>query len=353
MASKGPKPWQLTEDETFGSFCKWQSNMLHCLKKEDSYKRFLHPAKPGNLDTRWERKSSDNPCRGFIDDVDGAKTKKEVKVSDLTDMLSSIAQWVPHYLSHEIIDQSTNMDSVWQCIRQYYNFQQSEVHFIQLTKLKWESGDKERPERLYRRILAHLHDNLLKSGNQLHHNKELPTKDEDISPTVERLAVLRWMELIDSRLPQLVACQYAADLQTKTLKDIQPQIVSGLEGLLEKLRLDDVHASRAEASQLEDLQVARYDGGASRGREYARRRPQRNSNPRQQRQPSRNNSSYTQPRKQCRLCQLEGRSYMGHSMGTCRFLSPNDKMDIVKSCRVDAGEYDDDLQDEDDYYEQE
>ena len=43
------------------------------------------------------------------------------------------------------------------------------------------------------------------------------TYDEEISPTVEQLAVLRWLELIDSRLPMLVARTIATDLQTRTL----------------------------------------------------------------------------------------------------------------------------------------
>ena len=66
-----------------------------------------------------------------------------------------------------------------------------------------------------------------------------------MSPTVERIAVLKWMELINPSLPSLVARTFANDLQKMTLKDLQPQIVSALDGFLEELRHDEVKASCA------------------------------------------------------------------------------------------------------------
>ena len=54
-------------------------------------------------------------------------------------------------------------------------FHQSEAQFLKLVNIKWEGPDQERPERLYRRILAHFHDNLLKEGSKLKHNEETPT----------------------------------------------------------------------------------------------------------------------------------------------------------------------------------
>ena len=97
------------------------------------------------------------------------------------------------------------------------------------SQISWEGHDKECPECLYRRLLSHLQDNLLKKGAKLKHNDKTPTRDEFLCLTVERLAVLRWKELIDPRLPQLVVRTFAYDLQRMTLKDIQPQIANGLE----------------------------------------------------------------------------------------------------------------------------
>ena len=90
-------------------------------------------------------------------------------------MLGLITQWVPNYLANDIIKQSTSIDSICQFIRKYYGFQ--------------------------------------KEGE---HNDRNPTKDEDISPTIERLAILRWMELIHPSLPALVQHTFAYDLQHMT-----------------------------------------------------------------------------------------------------------------------------------------
>ena len=112
-------------------------------------------------------------------------------------MLAVIAQWVPHYLCHEIPEESMSVAIVWYCIRQYYNLEQNEVQFINVTDIKWEGADKERTQHLYRRILSNVKDNLLKADSPLQYNKANQTQNEDISPTVDCLVVLHWIELID------------------------------------------------------------------------------------------------------------------------------------------------------------
>ena len=65
-ASKGPKPWTLTENESFSSYERWQSNIEYCLGKEEEFKRFLKTPKPDNKDLSWEKLDSDNPLRGYL-----------------------------------------------------------------------------------------------------------------------------------------------------------------------------------------------------------------------------------------------------------------------------------------------
>jgi len=236
------KPWKLTEDETFSSYTSWQQNMLYVLNQEYSNKSFLKPA------SVWLPTSAEDPVRGLTDEHnDGAK--KEDKIINLNVMLGYVAQFAPHYLTREIIDGSTSINSVWHTLRAYYGFQQSETQFMKFASISWDGISAERPERLYRRILAHLSDNLLTADSKLLHNGKMQTKDEVLSPTVERLAVLKWMELIHPKLSALVARTFAYDLQRKTLKDLQPQICDGIEQFLEELNRDEVQASRVFASR--------------------------------------------------------------------------------------------------------
>ena len=61
------------------------------------------------------------------------------------------------------------------------------------------------------------------------------TEDEVMSPTIERLEVYLWLTSIAQRLPAYVAFVFAHDLQTKMLKDIQPQLSQSMDSLLAEI----------------------------------------------------------------------------------------------------------------------
>ena len=63
--------------------------------------------------------------------------------------------------------------------------------------------------------------NLLLSSGRIEHDGQVPGRDEPLSPTTERMVVLRWLELLHQDLPALVAKVFAHELQTKSLKDLQ------------------------------------------------------------------------------------------------------------------------------------
>lgn len=327
--ARSVKPWKLTEDETFSSYTSWQQNITYCLSQDTNNQPFLLH---GSTDATWEKVGANNPFRGLVDGSNDGKPKKEEKLLNLQSMLGYICQFVPHYLSNDIINTSTSINSVWSIVRQYYGFQQSEVQFLKFTNITWEGMHAERPERLYRRILAHIQDNLLQAGSKLKHNGVDVTKDELISPTVERLAVLRWMELIHPKLPALVARTFAYDLQRMTLKDIQPQIADGLDNFLEELNRDEA-----------PIQVSKvYAPHRSQPR---RPRPSRSA-PQQQQHRQRTNAQSTAPRTklQCRVCRAENRPFMGHDMASCHFIAEAERRALVRAYQIDV-DYDEEASD--------
>ena len=266
----------------------------------------------------WGKLTVANPTRGFTDDDAGDTRLTAIqKAASLSQMLGLISQWVPHYLASDITKNSISLDSIWQAIRKYYGLQQSETQFMKFTSITWEDG--ERPERLYQRILARLQDNLLRKDSKLKHDGVTPTHDEDISPTVERLAVLRWMELIHPSLPVLVQRTFAFDLQRMTLKDIQPQIVDALDGFLEEIRSDEVKSARV------------YVPSQGRPRSRNPQRYQRQHVPK---------ADIKRPKpvitKECRICKGEGRSYVGHTISDCDYVSRAEKHNLLRSFRVDT-----------------
>jgi hypothetical protein len=328
MDAKGPKHRVLTEEETFNTFCSWQSRMKTVLRKDNNYTRFLIDNGP---DTTWKKVSDQDAGRGLKDDTDGDKVKKEVKLLHLNGMLEEIAQWAPHYIAHEIIAESTSIESVWDTIRSYYQFQQNEIQFMTLLKIQWEGPDKERPEHLYRRIMAHIHDNLLKKGGKLQYNNMKLPKNEEITPTVERLAILHWLQLIDIRLPQLVVKTFSNELQTMTLKDIQPQISSSIDSFLEELKQNDAQASFLKLS--EEVQASRVYSKFQRPPPKPFQRTV-NSNPFQRTVNSNPGKMHMSSKLTCRLCRAEGRQYSGHTLATCGYIGRAEKRDMIKAFNV-------------------
>ena len=77
-----------------------------------------------------------------------------------------------------------------------------------------------------------IRDNLLLSSGKIEHDGKVPSTNETLSPTTERLNVLRWLEVLNPNLPKHVANVFAQDLQTKSLKDMQSRICEQIDDLI-------------------------------------------------------------------------------------------------------------------------
>ena len=247
-------------------------------------------------------------------------------------MLGIIAQFSPALLPNEIIKKSTSRKWIWQRVRKHYSFSQSEVNFLKISEIRREQD--ERYETLYQRIIAHLEDNLLTTDSGLTHDGAAVTENEEMSPTVERLAVYLWLNLIDVRLPSHIARVYAHDLQSKSLKEIQPQICDAMNSLLAEMNAQD------EVS----VNVARSTFGHRRrmnnnnSNNFSNRNSNNNgfrSNNRFGNNPPGHAQQNPKP-KNCILCRSAGRPYQGHDTSTCWFISKFDKMDIVQAFQLDV-----------------
>ncbi len=201
-STRSPQHRPLAEGESFSTLCSWIHQMKAIIRKDSTYSRFLIPK---GADSTWKKVSEEADCRDLKDDnTSDPKVKKGEKLLHLTGMLEEIADWTPWCIQKEIIEESTSIESVWDIIRSYYQFQQNEVQFMRLLEIQWEGPGLECPEHLYRRIMAHIHDNLIKKDGKLKYHRKPLTKDEEITPTIERLAILHWLQLMDPKLPQFV-----------------------------------------------------------------------------------------------------------------------------------------------------
>ena len=308
-----PKQWQLSEEETISSYANWQSNILYHLSLCNDFGPFLASS--------WGKKSVAN--RGLADDTGtGGKTGVQKSII-LERMLSLIAQFAPSLLRNDIIKNSTSLSWIWERIRKYYALGSSEVNFIKLYEIQRKEG--ERYETLYQRILAHLEDNLITISSGIEHDGAVATVDEVLSPTAERLAVFHWLTLIDERLPAYVARTYAQDLQSRSLKDIQPRISENMDAILA-----DINSQDAISVQYTQSQGRKRNSYAN----FSNRKHQASNNTKKNlagKKPS-------HPERSCAICSAAGRPSTGHDINKCWFISKFDKMQIAKACRVMVSE---------------
>ena len=116
-------------------------------------------------------------------------------------MLGQIANWAPDISRKSIIDRSTSLESVWQTIRNYYGIQLCGSFFLDLADLNLKA--RERPEALFQRFMSFVEDNLLLADGSLIHYVEKVEGEEELTPTLENLIVLMWLQLINEDLPKL------------------------------------------------------------------------------------------------------------------------------------------------------
>lgn len=315
-AIRGRRLERLTEKETISSFTSWKQNLEFQLTTSSDFIPFLVKG------AKWS--VSKVKYRGLTDDAEGSANRKLAlqKHAVLDHMIRLISSYCPEHIQSEIERKCTSLDWIWERIRRHYGFSQSEVHFLKLSSLKMEPD--ERYETYFQRIMSHLYDNLLTAGSSIKFEGETVEEDEEMSPTVERLAVLIWLQSIDERLPAYVSRIYAKDLQTNSIKDLQPQISMNMQSIL-----DDLNAQ-------EDIKV-QYSSGRSQwsGASTSRR-------------PGRQVSRFgKRPKKECAYCKAINRTpFVGHDVKNCWVIPKEDKAGLIKAFSVislqDSEESDDD-----------
>ena len=294
-ASRAPKQWSLTRNETITTFEAWRQNLQYTLSLDPNFARFLVDG------FTWQKKTNATPLRGLTDDggdvAEAARRTAAQKCTHLELMLGQIANYCPIISRNSIVKNSTSVKGVWQAIRLHFGFQTSGSHFLDFNNIRLEPN--ERPEDLYQRLTSFVEDNLLHADGSIQHHGEVPAEDEELTPTLENLIVLTWLRLIHPELPALVKQRYGTELRLKTLASLKPEISMALDSLL-----DEVHS-------LADAKVLRASF--------------KNTH--------KNVSSDSKKRssKSCVLCKQAGRHYQ-HYLSTCKYLPEKDRKYMTKVC---------------------
>ena len=105
---------------------------------------------------------------------------------------------------------------------------------------------------------------------------------------------------------------YAHDLQTKSLKEIQPQLTEAMDSLLHDLAVQDDISINFSSTRKPQR------SGANNPPRFSNNHPPRFSN----------NNNKNIPSKLCIFCKAAGKNHNGHDISTCWYLSKFDKLNI-------------------------
>ena len=208
------------------------------------------------------------------------------------------------------------MSFIWQAIRLHFGFQSTGAHFLEFNDITL--APAECPKYLYLCLMSFIKDNLLLANRNISHHGEVPSSDEEMSPTLENLSiVLSWLRLIHPDLPSLVKQRYSTELRSKSLASLKPDISHALDSLLEEI------SNNADAKILCST--------ASKLRQPPSRSPYNSSH-----------KPGTKPQvKSCPLCKQAGRNDR-HFLSQCTYLPAEEHAFLAKASLTSSLNDDDD-----------
>jgi len=229
---------QLSEHETLTTFHEWRNSLEHHLSQEPEFEEFLEKS------FSWKSSAENVKHRG-LQSID--------KAFQLRRFLAVIANLCPSHLQTAIVSESTGLRHIYKVILSHYQLTPSESTFMGFSAIRQEKidGVPEKPEQLLRRMREFVSENLLLGSGNLTYKGKPTVMDEVMSPTTERLIVLRWLELLHPSLPALVAHDFHEELKIKTLVDIQNELCNQMDQLL--LKCESKDGRRRAHQETDDL----------------------------------------------------------------------------------------------------
>ena len=334
-------PNQLPESGvTRVQFKTWKEAMIIYLKQNEDFLHFF----PDGMYGTWTC-AEENPKRILalaaddravagtgVDQTDLDNKRLCKRQRDLATMLSIIGRKVDQYDHDDVVNSSTDLQTIWYMIELVYDIGRKGVHFLELEKLKIEKGDS--PMKFYKKIYHHVMDNLYKKDDALKYKGVSMESDEKLTPTLLNFMLYFTIQSIDHRLMKKIKDKWGHLLDKDTcLHDLKDTILKAIPELVKRLDTKEFEAN--SVSQLSAFLPRGGSRGSGRGGG--------GNNGRQQQGRGRNQNS----RMFCRVC-FSARSprhiYTSHNVANCSRWTRKDVEDLrVMMCemKVDPNLYPD------------
>ena len=266
--------------------------------------------------------------------------------AQLTKFLQLIANMCQYSEQSDIMTCSTGLSWIWDYLKKHYNIESRGSHFLDVAAINPKPDQK--PIVFYKQFRSGILNNLRKSGDRVMYKagKQL-IEDEIISPTFECTIMLWALEKLDPRLPSKVKKDFGFRMEGDiTLVDLQTAIFQAVPGMIEELD-ETADAKAIHVGYENETTLAAFATKPPRGNSSFRggrgNRPFRAPFSRGGGQTNRANEG-----KLCRLCRLAGKTenvYRSHDIGSCKFFTKQDQIDLMSGLnsmqlepRMDTGE---------------
>ena len=196
-------------------------------------------------------------------------------------------------------------------------------------KKSWNETGNETKQEFFYRLKDSMEDTLTTREDRISENGELIVTDEELTPCLNSIMVMDWIEAIGgSPLVEHVYRSYAKDLETNTLGSLQTRISKNLEALLvemqefEQAKVNRVAVHKTRHSNLPSVRT--NPSAFSRLSQSTLGHNQ-------------NNSRGISSTRQCKICKSSN-----HFISTCPRLTEADRCAIAKYRVVKAEDIDSD-----------
>ena len=171
--------------------------------------------------------------RGFIaNETSGLKRTPELLASDLEGFLECLASYLPFdYVSDKLLQESTNMDTVWSIIYEIYDVEINTTHYLDYATMS--RNPQETYRNYFNRLVGFVRQHLPSNRVEAEGVKSPVTGEALTIGLLDSIAV-HWLLSIDRRLINIVKTEFASDLKTKRLCQMVKTIAVNIDELLQR-----------------------------------------------------------------------------------------------------------------------
>ena len=285
---------------------QWKSTLLEELRKNSDFSEHLAPG------ATWGQAKELN--RGFKGEDSDTKAKA------VEALLTKIASYAPRCLVKSINKRTTCLEDIWTLLRDWAGIQNTGSKHLDYFRVKrsWNDNGDETKQEFFYRLKDSMEDTLVSREDQIFENGKLISVDEELTPCINSIVVMDWIEAIGGpSLVEHIYRSYAKDLETNTLGSLQTRISKNLEALLIEMQ----EFEQAKVNRVAVKSPHHVSQSFSRSNRSVSLKPQRSTSHLSQNYHSRSSSN----NRLCKIC-----NSANHYISACPQLTEADRSAIAK-----------------------